>query len=552
MRNRETRLEEIEDRLAILQEQLQSDKTNHMAQMRLSAHSQNDVVSFKAQIDNLSREKTRLFLRSTHAAEQMASLDLELQELTTADEAMHKRVVDARFALTALRQDRETLELERDLTAQIAADMRAQRSGLASRIEVLENLERSHEGLGSGQREVLELIGQAKPGPWRTVFGILADFLTVRREYAPLIDLALGEQAQRFLVEDDDQLSFALKLRTQPFSGRVSFLPLTDLQDPLSAKAVTVSEKDLEALGVVASARNVVRCDDARLKDLPLRLLARTLIVKDLAAARSIAALGQGYRSVTLQGELLEADGTLTVGQHHAESSILSRKSELRELREQAVLLETQVSTKEQDLLQLKEQLVRMDALVDTRQREIDVLAEQAADLRSRLSQHRQKREGLHEEVTVSRSEISGLEQEIERLQAQFDQAREKAARAEKMVQDLQNRVAAAEREIREREVERQKVQQIATEGRVALAQVEERLHAIQARHRQAAADLAQRRQEQARGEDHRSASRQRLTECERQLLEAYAALAHWYPHKEQGERALAEINSERAASAPA
>ena len=30
--------------------------------------------------------------------------------------------------------------------------------------------------------------------------GMIADFLTVRREYAPLIDLALGDWAQRFFV----------------------------------------------------------------------------------------------------------------------------------------------------------------------------------------------------------------------------------------------------------------------------------------------------------------------------------------------------------------
>ena len=45
---------------------------------------------------------------------------------------------------------------------------------------------------------------QAEPGPWRTIAGIVADFLTVRREYAPLIDLALGERAQRFLVHDSE------------------------------------------------------------------------------------------------------------------------------------------------------------------------------------------------------------------------------------------------------------------------------------------------------------------------------------------------------------
>src|SRR4030095_2807722 len=85
---------------------------------------------------------------------------------------------------------------------------------------------KSHEGLGTGVREVIELIEKAEAGPWSTVIGMIADFLTVKREYAPLIDLALGDWAQRFVVRDAELLAAALSERAQPFSGRVSFLPL--------------------------------------------------------------------------------------------------------------------------------------------------------------------------------------------------------------------------------------------------------------------------------------------------------------------------------------
>src|SRR5207245_3438741 len=109
------------------------------------------------------------------------------------------------------RQEQERLRKLRDETNQLVADLRAQRSGLASRIEVLEGLERSHEGLGTGVREVFALIEQPDPGPWRAVLGMVADFLSVRREYAPLIDLALGDWAQRFVVRDAAVLAEALR-----------------------------------------------------------------------------------------------------------------------------------------------------------------------------------------------------------------------------------------------------------------------------------------------------------------------------------------------------
>src|SRR5581483_6199108 len=181
--------------------------------------------------------------------------------------------------LADLRQERDRLRQVRDQTAQRAADLREQRSGLLSRIEVLEGLERSHEGLGTGPREVFALLEQPDPGPWRTVLGLVADFLTVRREFAPLIDLALGERAQRFLVRDTAMLGEALRQLPAPLSGRVSFLPLAprpkaapprSTAEPgnavtrqLPADAGTV----LAHPGVVAPAEQVVRCDHPDLAD---------------------------------------------------------------------------------------------------------------------------------------------------------------------------------------------------------------------------------------------------------------------------------------------
>jgi chromosome segregation protein len=548
---------EAEQRLAGLHEQVERDKDLHFHWMRQAARLQNDAVSFKAQVDNLARERGRLRQRSEQAAEHLASLDLELAQLTAADEALQTRLGGARQALADLRQERDRLHHIREESTQRAADLRAQRSGLASRIEVLENLERSHEGLNSGAREVFALLEQPDPGPWRTVLGILAEFLTVRREFAPLIDLALGERAQRFLVRDAEQLARALRQRGEPFSGRVSFLPVVAGGKPsggrragdgpnLVADRLPPTEGIPSHPGVVALAEQVVRCDNPDLADLPARLLARTLIVRDLAAARAIAALHAGYRCVTLQGELLEADGTLTVGVHHAESGILSRRSELRELREQAAAADERLAEWERDLADLRERVEVLDGRLENAQLEIDVLTEQVADLRTRIGQHRQRREGLHEEVQVSRSEIDNLEQEIRQLQQSWEQARGEAAQAEARVQGLQARLGEAERAIRDEEGHRQGRQQAALAARVALAQVEERLSALGTRRDHAEADLRRRTQERQQTEDQVAATRGRLEESQRTLLRASSALATWYVRKEAAQGRLAEWERER------
>jgi chromosome segregation protein len=553
----EERLREGEANLVRLHEQVKQDKDEHFQALRLAAKLQNDAVSFKAQVDNLARERVRLRQRTEQAAEHLASLDLELAELTAADEGLQGRLGAARQAQADLRQERDRLHQFRESTAQRAADLRARRSGLASRIEVLEGLERSHEGLNSGAREVFALLEQPDPGPWSTVRGIVAEFLTVRREFAPLIDLALGERAQRFLVRDPELLAQALQERTEPFSGRVSFLPVPPGRpaarhraaqgDQLGAAGpLPPAQGNPAQQGIVGLAEQMVRCEDPELAHLPALLLGKTLIVHDLDAARAIAARHGGYRCVTLRGELLEADGTLTVGVHHAETGILSRKSELRELREQSIEVDARLADLETDLVDLRDRVAALDGRLETGQRETDVLAEQLADLRSRIGQHRQRREGLHEEVTVSRSEIDNLEQEIRTLESSWEQARAAAAQAEALVQTVQSRMEEAEQAIRDEEAQRQHAQQEAMTARVALAQVEERQSALRIRHDQTSADLRRRRQERQQTAEALEAVRNRLEESQKTLLRAGAALAHWYVCKEEAERRLAQWEQDR------
>lgn len=547
-------------RLAELQGQVQADKNEHLEQMRQSARLQNDVTSYKAQVDNLRRERERLRQRTEQAAEHLASIDLELQELIAADETLQTRLTGMRQVHAEQRLERERLRELRDETAQQVSDLRAQRSGLASRIEVLEGLERSQEGLGTGVREVLALVGQAEPGPWACVLGMIADLLTVRREFAPLIDLALGDRAQRFLVSNAGELAGALAERGQLFSGRVSFLIRTPPPEngpargnrliessPLSRVRMPQSPQGAPAHpGMIALAEQLVTCERPELADLPTQLLGRTLLVRDLATAQLIAAHTSGYRFVTLQGELLEPDGTLTVGTHHAEMGILSRKSELRELREQVSAMDRRIVETEHDLTALRARITALEQQEEKQEEEIDVLAEQAADLRSRIGQHRQRREGLHEEVVLSRTEISGLEQEIQASEEAWQLARAQAEGAERRVQELQTRLQDAEREIGQYEVRQQQRQQAYTTAKVALAQVEERLTALRAKHRQIEGDVQQRRQDREQGEQQLTAAQARLAESQRTMLQASAALARCYLDKESAERQLAEKGGER------
>ena len=551
----EAELAQAVARLAQLRAQLEADNAELMEQMRQAARRHNEQVSFQAQADSLAQHRHRLHQKTAQASQSLSQLGGEMAALEQAEARVQDQLAAARRKADELKQQQEQTQDTLDQTRQELAAAREQHSGLTSRIHVLEGLEQSYEGLSAGVREVLALVRGPDPGPWGTVVGLVADLLTVPREYAPLVDLALGGRAQSLLVRDPARLASALARRERPFSGRVSFLPLPEPgsaslranrlleTSPAGRVRLPTTADGLPAHpGLVASAAKLVSCEHADLAHLPDYLLGTTLVVKDLATARAIAELTSGYRFVTLGGELLEADGTLTVGEHHAETGLLSRKSELRELRGQAAALERQIAATEDRLAALRDQLDQLSARAHEVQLQLQVLTEQSADLRTRLTQQRQRHEGLEQELRLNEVELQQLDRELESLREACRAAEADARAADARVQELQARQAVAEAEIRTLEHQRQHGQQAWTAAKVALAAAEERRTALAARHEQARQDWQQRQADQRDRQRHLATALDRLAQSEQAMLRASAALAQAYVDKESAERQLTQL----------
>ena len=565
LRTQDASLQTATARLSELNEQIATDKACHLEEMRRAAHLQNEAVASKAQVDNLRRERDRLRHRSDIAAESLASIDLELQALLDAERTLVARWHNARHVFNEQKTEQLRIRELLDRTQERISQLRQERSGLASRIEVLEGLIRSHEGLGTGVREVIALIEKAEDAGWRSVIGMIADFLTVKREYAPLIDLALGDWAQRFVVRDMELLNKTLAARSNPLAGRASFLPLNAIPRPGDTPANPILDalranqklhvsmvsrlragETAERPRLVALADQLVSCEHPELADLPSQLLGRTLIVRDLAAARTIAPHAPGFRLITLQGELLEPDGTLTVGMHHAETGILSRKSELRELQEQLVALDVRISDSQHDVQALRDKGHAIEIAINEAQESVTVFNEQVNDLRSRIHRHQDRRQGLHDEVTVSREEMQRIENEVQTLEETYRRCETQAAEAEALVQTLHLRLHQADDEIRTRDAERQHAQLAFTQAKVACAQVEERLRGLETQNQQAQRDWHDRNTELAHNQRNVNTLGTRLSESQRAMLQASAKLAHAFLTKEQAQARIADMTHQR------
>ena len=160
--------------------QVQADKAEHLEQMRHAARLQNDVRRLQGPGRQPAPRAERLrhakragrrepgLARPGAAGADRGRRLLCRRALAQCPTGACRSAAGARTAAANARRDR----------ASSSRDCAQQRSGLASRIEVLEGLERSHEGLGTGVREVLALVDERRAGPVAThVLGMIADFL---------------------------------------------------------------------------------------------------------------------------------------------------------------------------------------------------------------------------------------------------------------------------------------------------------------------------------------------------------------------------------------
>ena len=92
------------------------------------------------------------------------------------------------------------------------------------------------------------------------------------------------------------------------------------------------------------------------LPSLPQQLLGNVLLADSLSKTHKLAAIHPRCRFITRVGELLDADGTLTIGPPEAEAGLVSRKSELRELREQFRACCELVASTELELAEIRRQ----------------------------------------------------------------------------------------------------------------------------------------------------------------------------------------------------
>ena len=433
------------------------------------------IALLEAQLVALNETHEKTIEQRDRLKSELRTAEVELATRQTASDEVLEQASELSDALKEIRAKRKKLISDQESEQEVLVEIRERRSAAQARLTVLDDLEVKQEGIGIGVREILQRAKTSDFPPWNGIVGSVADLLDVDLENAALLEVALGNRAQLIVLNDLDPMIDYLKRGSARIDGRVGFLGLDDVVASEDAESQN-EEADLSAdLDVIFRGDQLVSASCEHPK-LAARLLDTTWVVTDLDAANRLAvAEGVGHRFVTLQGELIDPDGTLYAGTVRGEASVLSRKSELRRLKNDLVRMSQQIATSEARIKAFAKQSVDIEA-------ELTAAAEQREDVNERLTQRRSEFESQQRVMTRMSEQHAAVEEvftatteQMAESQAELAQSFDSLNEVEETQNEANDEVARLEGELIEIEQERNKLMQEQTEARLKLARAGER-----------------------------------------------------------------------------
>jgi chromosome segregation protein len=264
--------------------------------------------------------------------------------------------------------------------------------------------------------------------------------------------------------------------------------------------------------GIVGRADGLARPPQS-MPGLASHLLADTWVVETLAdALRLHAATGGQCRFVTLQGELIENDGTLFAGTVRNESALLSRKSELRRLRNELHRLEHEIAQRELSLRSLGQNISTTDERLNSTRAQVNTASARCRETEKALSEHRRLMKESQRQSDLLTIQRQKLSDEIAELLSQIDEAEQQHQSGEDLLQQRQQLIAEMTAQLAERQHELEAIERDRTAASLELTRSEERLLGLQEAVERVREDLEQRQlqQQEADRRLHSAAERQR------------------------------------------
>lgn len=393
---------------------------------------------------------------------------------------------------------------ERQRQLQSEAQQRQHQAG------VLQDMERSMEGF---QTSVKQVMNAGRSGRLQGIHGTVSQLISTEKDYALAIETALGGSMQSIVVENEASAKAAIQALKASKGGRATFLPLNVI------KAQQLRERLEGEEGFCGVAAQLVE-SQARYRAIVENLLGRIVVAKDIDCA---VALGRKYRYafriVTLDGQLVNAGGSMTGGSTVRNAGLLSRRGEIQRLQQEATALTAESQALEPKIKEVQQALGQVEALeasldaqlrsagedritAQSELRRIAAALEELArsetleqqeqeKIQGRLAKAKENSSSFEQQLAFLNEELESLLKELSQKESLQEQQSQRLSQLQKSQGESRLQLLSLEKDLEALTQARQRMEGTREEQQESLRQLEERIAQLKAQNQEASGSIA-------------------------------------------------------------
>ena len=408
-----------------------------------------ELINLRNELRVLEQEQEERVRRRESLKHRIEETEAVINDL----EEEHRKILEAQsrnnnegqlLAREANALQKENSELEAQLKNVLSNQQQCQRrlTAAETKEQSLQKMQAAYEGFGYGIKTVLKA-----PEYWREkIIGVAAELLKVEDKYVTALETALGEGAQNIVTEDAATAKSAIAYLKANNAGRATFLPL----DTVKPRNLSVEEERLANLpGVCGYAVDLVQYDKQAENAIRF-LLGRVLIAENIDAALAAAKAGKfRIRVVTLEGDVVNAGGSMTGGSRKQREGYLSRAKEIQqagvavdELRKEMLNWQEQLEEVEAAQKALQEKLQAVVEKLQQRKIKANELELQNQRLGQDKARENEKLVLLYDDRTAVANEYMANRDKVKNLRTSVQEKEAKDSEAKTILENLQKQIA--------------------------------------------------------------------------------------------------------------
>ena len=388
-----------------------------------------DINTQEANYENLEKRKKTLKIELENIISELDSTRDNKQELSKKFyEIQSKRNIVSNNLQQETTEKESCMNKIKDFEEEINK-LNYQMNMKDARHKFLLETEKEKEGYIKSVKELLldcDKNSQLKKG----MHGVLANLISVNKEYELAIEMCLGQALQNVVTETEEDAKKLVEHLRNNNLGRASFLPISSIRGKRIENVISNGMK-----GVIGIASDLVKCDK-KYSQIVLNLLGRTVVVEDMNIGISLAKMNNySFRIVTLKGDVISSSGSITGGSVATKTvNILGRSREIEELEKEIKKLSKkieEITLQKQKYLESITEVIEKVAGLEKELQDIEIVYaaenQKMVSIEENIYKLEQRRDKLkEEELSINKQKEERIkqkeekEQEVEKLNSEI------------------------------------------------------------------------------------------------------------------------------------